>query len=552
MKIFGRELKFNDYDIWHKGNFNPDIDTQNIPFIVGTQTATTSLWTGIANNIESLVDGTTIRYWLPRTSSSTSVTLNLTLKGGIETGAINCYYQGTTRLTTHYPAGSLILLTYVVDQLINGTSYTGWWAHGQYYSDTYTRTYWSNTITAGATIYSYKILMQAYDGRFYPLTLETGTGITKTISTQEFVINCPILYYNTTTTVSTGSTLTNVYSEIPMSYLNYTANQASWTSQRNIYLKGKINSNGNFVLDNTSYTSFMTQTLPTTEDGFVYILLGYMYSTTAIRLFQYHPIYEFKDGRLKEYVAEHTHNKSDIGLNNVNNTADSEKNVLSATKLTTARTINGVSFNGTQNITIIDSTKEPIISSGTVSQFFSGTKTWRDLAVDVRAIVLTGLSTSTNAAITATDSILSALGKLQKQITDHLNDSVKHVTTTERTNWNSAQKNSDITKAEIEAKLTGTITTHNHTVTKADVGLGNVTNESKTTMFTSPTFTGTPTAPTPTSGDNSTKIATTAYVQSAMASAGTGDMLKSVYDKDNDGIVDVAKSLSGNIDGGTF
>ena len=49
--------------------------------------------------------------------------------------------------------------------------------------------------------------------------------------------------------------------------------------------------------------------------------------------------------------------------------------------------------------------------------------------------------------------------------------------------------------------------------TATDVGLGNVTNESKGTMFTSPTFTGTTVAPTATSNDSSTKIATTAYVQ---------------------------------------
>lgn len=49
--------------------------------------------------------------------------------------------------------------------------------------------------------------------------------------------------------------------------------------------------------------------------------------------------------------------------------------------------------------------------------------------------------------------------------------------------------------------------------TKGDVGLGNVTNESKATMFTSPTFTGTTVAPTPSVNDDSTKIATTAYVQ---------------------------------------
>jgi hypothetical protein len=45
-------------------------------------------------------------------------------------------------------------------------------------------------------------------------------------------------------------------------------------------------------------------------------------------------------------------------------------------------------------------------------------------------------------------------------------------------------------------------------------GLGNVTNESKETMFTSPAFTGTPTAPTAAVGTNSTQIATTAYVKS--------------------------------------
>lgn len=41
-----------------------------------------------------------------------------------------------------------------------------------------------------------------------------------------------------------------------------------------------------------------------------------------------------------------------------------------------------------------------------------------------------------------------------------------------------AQKNSDITKSEIEEKLTGNITTHSHTITKANVGLANVDNTS--------------------------------------------------------------------------
>ena len=55
-------------------------------------------------------------------------------------------------------------------------------------------------------------------------------------------------------------------------------------------------------------------------------------------------------------------------------------------------------------------------------------------------------------------------------------------------------------------------------LTKSDVGLGNVTNESKATMFTNASLTGTPTAPTASSSTNNTQIATTAFVQSLVNS----------------------------------
>jgi hypothetical protein len=52
-----------------------------------------------------------------------------------------------------------------------------------------------------------------------------------------------------------------------------------------------------------------------------------------------------------------------------------------------------------------------------------------------------------------------------------------------------------------------------------EVGLGNVTNESKSTMFSSPTFTGTVTVPTPASNSNTTVAASTAFVTSAVSTA---------------------------------
>lgn len=49
-------------------------------------------------------------------------------------------------------------------------------------------------------------------------------------------------------------------------------------------------------------------------------------------------------------------------------------------------------------------------------------------------------------------------------------------------------------------------------LTKSDVGLDNVTNESKATMFTSPSFTGTPSASTANVGTSTTQLATTEFV----------------------------------------
>lgn len=237
-------------------------DNINIPFVVGTQTTTTASWTGIAGNVKALYNGLTIRYWLPRTSAS-NVTLDLTLADNTTTGAIPCYYGGTTRLTTHYAAGSMLLMTYVVNQLINGVGYTGWWTDANYADgNTYDRTYWGTSIRAGATTPYYKLLMEAADNKWYPLTIEEGIGTTKTVSTQEFLLNSPILYYAGTSSVAANATMANVYSELPSSTLSYTSNTASWTSQMPIYLRGTVTASGGFKLDNTSYSSFMTQSLP--------------------------------------------------------------------------------------------------------------------------------------------------------------------------------------------------------------------------------------------------------------------------------------------------
>ena len=70
------------------------------------------------------------------------------------------------------------------------------------------------------------------------------------------------------------------------------------------------------------------------------------------------------------------------------------------------------------------------------------------------------------------------------------------------------EANAQVNTVASVAGKTGTVS-----LVKGDVGLGNVDNESKATMFSAASLTGNSTAVTQADNDNSTKIATTAYVQ---------------------------------------
>ena len=87
-----------------------DLSDASAEVIVGTQTAATAAWKGVASFSE-LKDKQQILYWLPVTSAS-NATLNLTLADGTTTGAKNVYIGGSTRCGTHVAAGNLITMIY--------------------------------------------------------------------------------------------------------------------------------------------------------------------------------------------------------------------------------------------------------------------------------------------------------------------------------------------------------------------------------------------------------------------------------------------------------
>ena len=110
-----------------------DIADGQLEIVVGTQTDATGQWRGRTKH-RALFDGMRILYRLP-VAGSGNASLNLTLATGVETGDKPIYRYGTSRLTTHYGANSMIPLTYRVDT-------DAWYADADYsISMTYTSGY---------------------------------------------------------------------------------------------------------------------------------------------------------------------------------------------------------------------------------------------------------------------------------------------------------------------------------------------------------------------------------------------------------------------------
>lgn len=103
-----------------------------IYYVKGPSTDTTAgTWTGTHSEINALEEGLTLIY-VPAVAGAATTTLNI---NGL--GAKTCYYSGTSKLTTHFAAGTPIMFTY----------YNNGWRRADYNSnsDTKLRVYTQNT-----------------------------------------------------------------------------------------------------------------------------------------------------------------------------------------------------------------------------------------------------------------------------------------------------------------------------------------------------------------------------------------------------------------------
>lgn len=291
----------------------PEITQTGIYPVIGTQTASTGAWKGYLHNVATLYDGLTIMYYLPYAGSG-NATLELTLDNGTSTGAIDCYYS-TSRLTTHYGKGCNIIMTYwgAGSISIDGTATTNnrWIANACYDSDYNAYQVRRNYVyfKAGPNkIFPYTLIMQLPDGRWESIVTSNSSGTGKARNTHGFVLGQLFWMYSNSTYTENDSLgqSQNVYDYssqlVDHRYSFNTANNATYgtVSYKPIYLVGAIGSDGLFYLDET----WWTQTLPTTEDGKLYMYIGDAFDYYRMIFALRKPIYHYVNGALRQYAQD--------------------------------------------------------------------------------------------------------------------------------------------------------------------------------------------------------------------------------------------------------
>ena len=169
--------------------------------------------------------------------------------------------------------------------------------YAYYFSHSY------SNILAKAAQYRYCLAVQYDENHMLPLnSVSNNTGTSKTMTTESFDPFGKIIYWGTTTTVAAEAAYGRYYQYQQYTDFNacYTFNCGSTlTVNKAVYLVCVPQSDGKVKLHTTPWS----QTLPTTEDGLVYIYLGQARTTTNMNLDYKHPIYCFKNGAIRQWTG---------------------------------------------------------------------------------------------------------------------------------------------------------------------------------------------------------------------------------------------------------
>lgn len=286
---------------WGKIKIYADDQGVTMPFAQVDSTSTETAFTATVPGITQLKDGVMVMLKNGVVTSATGFTVNI---NGLGAKPVYSNMAAATRETTIFNVNYTLLLVYDSTRVDGGC----WINYRGYYSDSNSIGYQlrTNSTVMKTTDQSsyYRMFFTSADGtHLVPANTakDNSATSTKTVNQRPIDPHGRIIYYGATTNLSAESDLAagscwDQYAFALGYSFNRTGEALTLTAKRPVYLKCAPQSNGSAIIDST--TPYV-QTLPSTEDGKIYIYLGIAYSATNIELRVNHPVYEYKDGAIR-------------------------------------------------------------------------------------------------------------------------------------------------------------------------------------------------------------------------------------------------------------
>lgn len=296
------DLEGSTYDLRSK-------TTSGILYGAVDSTSTSTAFTVTVPGVTEYYDGLTILLRNGVVTSASNFTINVNGLGGKP--SYNNMTTGNpitptnpTRDTTIFNINYTMLITYS-STLVSGGA---WIMYRGYDANTNTIGYQlrsnSYVLNVSDRTRYYRLLFTSADGtQWVPANTEYDNSATskKTVNQRKINPFGEIVYLANSTNYAANAAMsaTAIWQQYTFS-LGYSFNRTgaalTLTTKKPVYVKCAPQSDGSAIIDSTEP---IVQTLPSTEDGKIYILLGMAYSATNIELLMNHPIYYYKDGCIR-------------------------------------------------------------------------------------------------------------------------------------------------------------------------------------------------------------------------------------------------------------
>ena len=273
-------------------------------------TSTSTEMTATVPGITELRNGVFV--WLTNgvVTSASGFTININNLGA---KPVYSSQAAATRSTSIFNVNYTALLIYNEDRVEGGC-----WDYVYGY-DTNTNTIGyqirtnSMSLPMKSITYRYRLLFTSADGKgLVPANNSTSTNATSARTPCQDRINPlgRIVYYGTTASVAAGSRpnaaqLWQQYAfTIGYSFIK------TLTAFKPVYLKCAPQTDGSAIIDSTTP---IVQDLPSTADGKIYIFLGVAYSETQMELTLEHPVYEYRNGAVRQWTNAAKPTAAEVG-----------------------------------------------------------------------------------------------------------------------------------------------------------------------------------------------------------------------------------------------